>query len=42
MREGVTEFSLMLRVCVGMGDRLLALINIMCVCGKGRSIACTN
>ena len=36
MREAVTEFSLMLRVCVGRGDRMLALINIMYVCGKGR------
>ena len=42
MREAVTEFSLMLRVCVGRGDRMLALINIMYVCGKGRFIACTN
>ena len=39
MREGVAEFPVMLRVCVcGM---VLALINIMYVCGKGRSIACT-
>ena len=42
VREAVTEFSLMLRVCVGRGDRMLALINIMYVCGKGRYIACTN
>ena len=30
-------------LCVGKGDRVLALINIMCVCVcVGGSIACTN
>ena len=33
MSEGV-KFSLMLRECVGRGDRVLALFNIMCV-GRG-------
>ena len=41
MSEGVTKFSLMLRVCVGRGDQMLALI-ILVLLGTGQALIITE